>query len=127
MPARVVLVHDDAAFLDAFASRLQQAGYEVAAYSNAITAYDVLKGATRIEVLVTRVVFPPNQPHGGALAVVAGLRRPSLKTIILTQPEVADRVHIGDYRFSMPVEPDEVVQAVETLLTPVADQQTTPK
>ncbi|MFL5281105.1 MAG: hypothetical protein ACJ8AW_08905 [Rhodopila sp.] len=126
MPARVVLVHDDAAFLGVLAGRLRQPGHDVAAYSDAMTAYDVLKGATQIEVLVTRAVFPPNQPHGGALIVVAGLRRPSFRTIILATPEVADRIHVGDYRFIMPVESDEVVQAVETLLNSVADQKTTP-
>ena len=126
MSVQVVVVHDDVAFLTALASQLRQAGYEVAAYSNATAAYDKLKGETRVEVLITRVIFLPNQPHGGVLATVARVHRPALKTIILAMPEIAERISVGNHTFILPVEPDEVVQAVGTLLRP-ADQQTTPR
>lgn len=115
-PARVILVHDDLAFLTAVAGKLRDGGYDVAAFKGSISAFDALRNCGWIDVLVTRVAFPPGQPHGIALAGAARINRPSLKVIFLARPDVAHEVMDESRVLIMPVSPDQVVQAVEELL-----------
>ena len=79
-------------------------------------AFDTLKSPQRIEVLVTRVLFRPGQPHGIALANASRMTRPSLKVIFTALPEVAHHATGQGRMFIMPVRPDQIVQAVEELL-----------
>ena len=116
MPARIVLVHDDFEFLTALEGKLRDIGHDVAVFEDANRAFDALRSPQRIEVLVTRVLFRPGQPHGIALASVARMTRPSLKVILTTLPEVAHHATDQGRMFIMPVQPDQIVQAVEELL-----------
>jgi hypothetical protein len=75
MPAHIVIVHTDAAFLEAVCAALSATGKSVCGYSDAMQALDALEGATTIEVLVTRVNFGEGKLNGVALARMAQLRR----------------------------------------------------
>lgn len=116
MPARVVLVHDDPAFLIALESKLRKAGHDVAVFEDANSAFDALISSRRIEVLVTRISFEPGKPHGIALAGAARMTRPSLKVLFTALPEVAHHAKDEGRVLTVPVHPDEIAQAVEEML-----------
>ena len=118
MPARIVLVHDELEFLTAVEGKLRDAGHDVIAFEDSISAFDALRSARRIEALVTRVAFRPGQPHGTALAGAARITRPSVKVIFTALPEVADLANDHGRVLIMPVRPDQVAQAIEELLNP---------
>jgi CheY-like chemotaxis protein len=48
MPASVVVVHDDTAFLDTAATALRSAGHDVAAFDDPLVALDALESATHV-------------------------------------------------------------------------------
>ena len=71
MPARIVVVHDDQEFIDGTMAALVAAGHDVRAFTDTMSALKALERAQRVEVLVTPVVFPPGQPNGVSLALIA--------------------------------------------------------
>ena len=77
MPARIVLAHDDPEFVHNTVPALRAAGYDVIAFADSMSALNALKGALRVEVLITRVLFPEGQPNGVSLGLMARLDRPS--------------------------------------------------
>src|ERR1044072_3221574 len=78
MPARIVIVHDDNQFLEAATTTLRDAGYDVAAFADTLSALDALNHANKVEVLITRVEYPEGQPHGLALARIGASRPPDI-------------------------------------------------
>jgi DNA-binding NtrC family response regulator len=116
MPARIVVVHDDRQFLEALEGKLRIAGHKPTAFYNSNDAFDALRRAEIVEVLVTRVRFSPGQPHGLALAAAARMTRPSLDVIFTAIPEMAHHVYGEGRVIIMPVDPVVVVQAIEGLL-----------
>jgi DNA-binding NtrC family response regulator len=89
MPARIVLVHDDADFLDAAGTALRQAGYEIACFSGSMEGLQALEEVKTAELLITRLQFAPGTPNGISLALVAKTRRPELKVLFTAQPDTA--------------------------------------
>jgi DNA-binding NtrC family response regulator len=87
MPARIVIVHDDNQFLEAATTTLRDAGYDVAAFADTLSALDALNHANKVEVLITRVEYPEGQPHGLALARMARSRRPQVKVLFTAKAE----------------------------------------
>ena len=79
MPARIVVVHDDPEFVDQLQSALRRAGRDVAAFADLMDALAALDAAQRIEVLITRMQFPPGKPNGLALARMARHKRPGIR------------------------------------------------
>jgi CheY-like chemotaxis protein len=71
MPAHIVVVHNDPAFIERVVTALTIAGCDVAAFTNTMQAIEALEAAQHIEVLITRVLFPMGQPNGVALARMA--------------------------------------------------------
>jgi hypothetical protein len=57
---------------------LQNAGYDVAAFTDSMTAMDALLTSSPIELLITRVRFPDNTPNGVALGRMARIKRPGV-------------------------------------------------
>jgi hypothetical protein len=64
------LVHDTERFADRAAFALCGAGYEVAVFADPIKALNALDTATTVEILITRVNYPPGKPNGVALALM---------------------------------------------------------
>jgi CheY-like chemotaxis protein len=79
----IVIVDDDAAFREAVALALRQAGYTVTSAPDHRRALEVLEGDGRIDLLVTDIVMP-DRVNGLALARMARLRRKGLKVLYVT-------------------------------------------
>ena len=86
MPARVVIVHDDASVLHPLAQALEVVGLGVAGFDNAFAAWHALGRAATVEVLITGTRFGPSSPQGLALMVRARKRRPGLKVLFIGPP-----------------------------------------
>jgi DNA-binding NtrC family response regulator len=116
VPARIVVVHDEPEFCQRTVEALRLAGYEVAAFTDPMTALEALKDAQRVEVLITRVRFPPGKPHGVALALMARHKRPVIKVLFTARPEVAEHAEgVGEF-MPVPIKLPELIEAVGRIL-----------
>ena len=117
MPARVVLVHDDPVFVEGALAALRNAGHDdVATFPDSMTALGALEAAKRIELLITRVRFPPGQPHGVSLGLMARQKRPGLKVLLLSRPETEEFTKgVGEVLVA-PVTSEDVVARVKAML-----------
>jgi DNA-binding NtrC family response regulator len=116
MPARIVLVHDNADFLDRAAAAIRAAGYDVATYNASMPALAALEAAQTVELLITRVTFPAGTPHGVSLARVARRNLPSLKVLFIAQPEHQEHTEgVGEF-MPVPVSIPELVDRVSAML-----------
>jgi DNA-binding NtrC family response regulator len=116
MPARIVLVHDDQKFLDAAATALRRAGYEVAGFLGSMAALDALQEAKTAELLITRLQFAPGAPNGLSLALIAKTRRPELKVLFTAQSDTTQQaLGIGEV-VRHPVNLAELVDKAATML-----------
>jgi hypothetical protein len=69
-----------------------------------------------VEVLITRVRFPPKKPNGIALALMARHKRPGIKVLFTARPEFAQHAEgVGEF-MSVPIDLTELVAAVGRLL-----------
>jgi len=116
MPARIVVVHDDPAYVDELARLLRRDGHDVATFPDPLAAWDALEAAKRTEVLVTRVEFAPGRSNGLALARMARSKRRQIRVLITALPEHAlDAGELGTF-LPLPVDGAGVAQVVTSLL-----------
>lgn len=116
MPARIVLVHDDGAFLAEVATALAAEGHEVAVFEDSFLAWDALGSGSRVEILITRIQFAPGHPHGIALAHQARVHRPEARVLFVARPEFQfHAAGLGTF-LPLPVNPAEIVATVSRLL-----------
>src|SRR5947208_1258165 len=116
MPARVVVVHDDADFVERTVSALQAAGYDVAAFTDTMVALSSLEAAERIELLITRARFSPGQPNGVALARMAKRRRPSIKVLFVAHRDLQEHTAgVGEF-VPAPIATDELMAMIARML-----------
>jgi DNA-binding NtrC family response regulator len=116
MPARIVVVHDDPEFIDGTMAALVAAGHDVRAFTDTMSALKALERAQRVEVLVTRVVFPPGQPNGVSLALMAKLKRPGMKVLFAAQHETREHTEgLGEF-LPAPADPVEIAALVGKML-----------
>lgn len=80
--AKIIVADDDKANCYAIVRALQSAGHEVIGFESSIAAWDAVKGS--LDILVTDVIFPPEQPHGLALAMHARSFRSTLRVVFIT-------------------------------------------
>jgi DNA-binding NtrC family response regulator len=116
MPARIVVVQDDVAFLAAIEAALRAEGHDVAGFSSSLLAWDAVGAGNRVEVVVTRIRFPPRQPHGVALSRQARSHCPAVRALFVALPEL--RIHaegLGTF-LALPASPADIVAAVSRLL-----------
>jgi CheY-like chemotaxis protein len=78
----VLLVETEDDYRAEAADALQRAGFRVIACADPHQAVDVIDGPKEIDVLLTRVVMPGKWPHGFALASMARLKRPGIRTVL---------------------------------------------
>ena len=116
MPARIVVVHDGANFVEELAERLRAEGHEVATFPDPIAAWDALEAAQSSEVLVTRVTFPPGRSNGMALALMARNKRREIKVVFLTCQDDSEEIRDIGTCLRVIATPDEVADAVKRLL-----------
>jgi DNA-binding NtrC family response regulator len=98
MPARVVIVHDDANVLYPLAQALEVAGHGVARFDDVGTAWDALGMAETVELLVTRTRFGRGSPLGLALLLRTRKRRPEVKVLFIGPPRSREAFsRIGEF------------------------------
>jgi DNA-binding NtrC family response regulator len=116
MPAQIVIVHDDPEFADATLAALKGAGYDAIAIIDSMSGIDALEHPKRIELLITRVRFPSGTPNGAALARMARLKRPGIKVLFASFPEVRQHVDgLGEF-LPRPFSTDELLETVGRML-----------
>ena len=127
MPARVVVVHDDPAFVEQLVSALRAAGHEVAAFADPLDAWGDLSTPQRIGVLITGVEFSPGRSNGVALALKARTKRPKLHVLFTAQLELSQATAgLGTF-MEAPVTVPAILSTVTRLLkfedAPLADAE----
>ena len=81
-----------------------------------MSAIDALERPKRIELLITRVRFPSGMPDGVALACMARLKRPGIKVLFTSFPEVRQHTDgIGEF-LPRPLSTDELLETVARML-----------
>src|ERR1700742_2523808 len=105
MPARIVVVHDDVTFLREIGAGLTEAGQDNRTFEDVSAAWEALREAKSIEVLITRVQFGPGKPHGLALARWARISCPGIRVLFAASSEFrAEAEEVGLF-LPMPVAP----------------------
>ena len=116
MAAPIVVVHDEPDFLAQASAALASTGYPIITFVDSSSAWDALSAAAEVKLLITRVQFPPGQPHGVALALGARRKHPKLSILFTAKPEYADRAFsVGEF-LTLPVDMLDLVAAVDRLL-----------
>jgi DNA-binding NtrC family response regulator len=116
VPARIVIVHDDEGLVTGVVAALRTAGHEVAAFKDPLLAHDAIEAAQRVEVLVTRVDFPPGRSNGLSLARMARMRRPGTKVLFVAREEyLKDAEGLGAF-LPLSTAIESVVAAVKRML-----------
>jgi DNA-binding NtrC family response regulator len=116
VPAHIVVVHDDATVLSPLSEALRRAGHETVVFDDSLAAWDVLKAARTIRLLITRVQFAPGKPHGIALARSALANCPGLRVLFLARPELQEHTEGVGVFMPLPVDINEVMTEVDRLL-----------
>jgi DNA-binding NtrC family response regulator len=116
MPARIVVVHDDPEFVENTRAALLAAGHDVRTFSDTMSALKALEAAQRLEVLITRVIFPAGQQNGVSLALMARRMRPGVKILFVALPETELHTEgVGEF-LPAPSDPAEIVAMVGTMI-----------
>ena len=96
---------------------LRSDGHEVRAFTDPMSALGALDEAKRVDVLITRVIFPPGQPNGVAIARTARLKRPGVKILFAALPEMREHTDgLGEF-LPAPASPAEIAALVGKMLS----------
>jgi CheY-like chemotaxis protein len=124
MPAHVFVIHDEPEFADRLVGALSVAGHDVVAFVDPMVALDALDAAQRVELLITRIQFPPGKPNGIALARMTRFKRPDVRVVFTAPPELEHHAEgLGEF-VSAPINIAEVVAIVERLLNAGGEEAT---
>jgi CheY-like chemotaxis protein len=89
----IVIVEDDAAWLEVVTVMLEHAGHTVASFPDYSGALELIEGPGTIDLLLTDIQLPTETPHGISLARMARLRRRGLPILFMTgEVELAEMV-----------------------------------
>ena len=118
MPAKVIVVEDDAAFCYAVGKALEQAGYEVETHAGSTEAWPFVGPSARFDLLLTDLMLPRGQPSGIALARSARYHHPRLAIIYMTAyPDAAEQAKVEDgIVLVKPIDLDALILKVGELL-----------
>jgi CheY-like chemotaxis protein len=116
MPAQIVIVHDNLDFRSGAEAGLLAHGYAVRSFSTALAALLGLDEPHQVDLLITRVRFPPGASNGVALAQSVSLKHRDVKILFVTAPEFrAEAEEIGTY-LAAPVTIPDLLEAVQKVL-----------
>ncbi len=116
MPARIVMAHDDEAFVAAATDALRKAGYSIVTFSDSMLALEALLGARSVELLVTRIEFAPGKPNGVALARMGRAKRSGMKVVFTALTKYAKHAEGLGAFLPLPVEVPDLMETVARLL-----------
>jgi DNA-binding NtrC family response regulator len=95
---------------------LRQAGHDVVSFASSMDALSALEDPETVELLITRVRFPPGTPHGIALARMAQQKRPGIKIIFTGREEMEEFTErLGEF-IPHPVSIPALVEAANRLV-----------
>jgi DNA-binding NtrC family response regulator len=117
MPAPVLVAHDEPGTRELAVAALRAAFLEVVGFEDPMAALDAIETDSRVRVLVTRVEFGPDKPHGVALARMVRLKRPGTKVVFVASAEYEPHTEGLGVFLPMPLNPDILVATVSRLLT----------
>jgi DNA-binding NtrC family response regulator len=116
MPAHIMIVHDDADFLERVETALLTAGYTINVFPTALAAMIAIDASPPIDVLITRMRFPEGQSNGVALALTARSVHKEIKILFFAALEFREEtIELGAF-LAAPTSVRDVVAAVEKLL-----------
>ena len=116
MPKLILLVHTDVEVRREVAAALVSAGYKVLAFSDTLTAMNVLEAKRKPDLLITRAKYPAVSPTGLSLARMALLKCPRIKVVITGDPALEEyAAGLGEFH-PHPIDVPTLVAAVERLL-----------
>jgi DNA-binding NtrC family response regulator len=102
---------------------LRSAGYHAVAFEDSLLALKALEHPVHIELLTTRVRFPPGTTNGIALVRMAWVKRPGIKVLFPSFPEVRSHTDgLGEF-LPRPLSTDELLLTVDRLLDGYEDQR----
>jgi DNA-binding NtrC family response regulator len=116
MPAPVLVVHDEQDTRELAVTALRAAFLEVVGFEDPMAALNAIETDSRIRVLVTRVVFGPDKPHGVALARMVRVKRPGTGVVFVARGEYEAHTEGLGVFLPMPLNPDILVATVGRLL-----------
>jgi len=112
MSGRVVVVHTDPGFLTPATAALRAAGFHTTAFVDFMGAFDTLRAAQNVQVLVTSIRLPGGTPNGVALTRMAWVRRPDIRVLFADKPDLAPFAEgLGEF-LPIPASTPDVVDAV---------------
>jgi DNA-binding NtrC family response regulator len=119
MPARIVIVHDDADFTRRVTAVLWAAGHEAVVFEDPLLAHDAIEEAQRVEVLITRVRFREGRSNGISLARMTRTKRPGVKVLFVARGENLRLVEGLGTLLPAPTSIESVVALVEQMLAEI--------
>jgi hypothetical protein len=117
MPARVVVVLDDAGFAVRTVETLLAGGIDALVLPNSIAALDALEASAKLELLVTCPQFVAGPPHGVALALMARQKRPGVRVLFVGSRELPPHTEGVGVFMAVPVTVADVANAATRMLT----------
>jgi hypothetical protein len=116
MPARIVVLLDRPDFTAAVRALLSASGYDTASLPNSMATLEALENAAKIELLITCPEFAAGPPTGIALARMARIKRPDVKTLFVGPPGLHKYAEgLGEY-LAYPATAEDVAAAVNRML-----------
>ena len=111
-------MHDDPTVLHPLVAALRNAGHEVVTCDTSMLAWDALAEDRRVAALITRVRFPPGDPHGIALAHRARTNHPGVLVVFMAALEMKPHTEELGFFVPTPISPSAVAAAVDRMLSP---------
>ena len=88
----------------------------MAAFASSMDTLDALERAERTKILITRVTFPPGQPNGVSLGLLARAKCPGVRVLFTVRREVARQTDgVGEF-LAAPVTPADILAKVREIL-----------
>jgi DNA-binding response OmpR family regulator len=115
MSERILIVEDDDALRYALCREVEAAGYDATQAHDYRDALDVLESGKRVSVLVVDLVLP--RVNGFALARMARMRHPNIKTIYMTGFESIPMHEADGPVLHKPLQPDVLLATIRDSLS----------
>jgi CheY-like chemotaxis protein len=116
MPAQIVIVHNDAEFRSSAEAGLLARGYALRSFSTALEALLGLDEPQQVDLLITRIRFPPGESNGVALARSARLKHRDIKILFVAAPEFREEAEEMGAFLAAPASIPDLLEAVQKLL-----------
>lgn len=115
MPARIIVIHNDSAFVEHALATLRDAGYGVTLYASPLAGLGALESTDNVGLLITQMEFGRGQPSGVSIARMIRIKR-HIKIIFVAPVQYARHSEDLGAFLALPVGSDEPLTTVRRLL-----------